>query len=174
MSETEALDGAQDALVAQLVRDVLVDAAPEETAVFAAHEQEWLAGDGPTPERRDEMLGFGAEAAVVLLTPYVVAAAKSVVGYVARTLADLAAEVATEAVTEEATPVVVRWLRRVFHVESPAEPPEVPLPAPVALPPDLARRVHDVALGTCQDMGLDEGDARLIADAVAGRLALPA
>ena len=100
------------------------------------------------------MLGSALDI-IVPLTPYVVAAATEVVRFIARALAD-----ATEA---EFRPVIVRWVRHLFHCESTVAPP-APLPA------GLAERVHDIAVSVCRDLGADQGDAALVADAIAGSL----
>jgi hypothetical protein len=147
-------------LVVQLTRDVLADAAPEETGVFAADEDGWIAGRAEGSRSSDEMLGFGADA-VVLLTPYVVAAAAAAVRYIGHVLA--------EVVDAETRPLIARWVRHVLRQDR-GEPGTTPLPA---LSVDLVRRVRDVTFTTCHDLGLADDDASLVSDAVAGRLAVP-
>lgn len=148
-------------LIVQLTRDVLADAAPEEIEVFAADENGWIAGRAEGGHSSDKMLGFGAET-VVLLTPYVVAAGTAAVRYIGHVLA--------EVVDAETRPLLTRWVRHLLRQDR-GEPGTAPLPA---LPVDLVRRVRDVTFATCHELGLADGDASLVSDAVAGRLALPA
>lgn len=142
-------------LVHHLTHDVLADTAPEELFQFEASANQYLDHPGHKIEQKsDEMLGSALDI-IVPLTPYVVAAATEVVRFIARALAD-----ATE---EEFKPVIVRWVRHLFHRE-----PTVAPPAP--LPAGLAERVHDIAVGVCRDLGADQGDAAVVADAIVGRL----
>lgn len=140
----------------QLTHDVLADTAPEELSQFEASASQYLDHPGHKIEQKsDEMLGSALEI-IVPLTPYIVAAATEVVRFIARALADAA--------EEEFKPAVVRWVRHLFHRE-PAVAPPPPLPA------GLVERVHDIALGVCRDLGAEQGDAAVVADAIAGRLA---
>ena len=149
------------ALVAELTRDVLAAALPEELGVFEADADAFLDGRSPAGDR-DEALGFGAEAAV-LLTPYVVAAVGAAVRYVAGFLLETA--------KAEARPVVSSWLRRVLRLRTPVPPP-VDEPAPPALTPAVLAEVRAITRSVCVQMGLDDDDAGLVSDAVTGRLAL--
>lgn len=145
----------QRTLVHQLTRDVLAETAPEELSQFDAAASQYLDNPGQKIQRKsDEMLGSGLEI-IVPLTPYIVAAATQVVGFIAKVLSDTA--------EEELKPVIARWVRHLFHREP------VPTSA-VPLPVDLAERVHDIAISVCRDLGADQGDAAVVADAIVGRL----
>lgn len=153
----------EDALVAQLTRASLEEAAPEEIDVFEKDAAGWLAGTHVPGRAEDEMVGFGVETAAVLLTPYVVAAAKAAVRYVAGVLA--------ESADAELRPRIVGWVRRLLGHDEPEKTPAGPTTA--GLPLDVVTRVRAETLRTCLDMGLPEADAALVSDAVAGRLAVP-
>lgn len=147
-------------LVTQLTRDVLAEAAPEETGVFAKDEVGWVGGTHRSPAAHDDMTGFGVEAVAIVLTPYVVSAATAAVRYLAGVLG--------ESVDAELRPRIARWVGRLFgHDETTAED-VVP-----GLPVDVVRKVREVTLRTCLDMGLPEDDANLVSDTVAGRLVIP-
>ncbi|GAB2868140.1 hypothetical protein [Nocardioides pacificus] len=147
--------------VAQLTRDVLQDAAPEEMGVFSSDERAWLEGTHRSEAPHDDLTAFGVEGVVVVLTPYVVAAATAAVRYLTGVL--------TEAAGEELRPRIKGWVRRLFGHDG-----ESPDPVVVkALSLDVVRRVREVTLSTCLDLGLERADADLVSDAVAGRLAVP-
>ncbi|MFD6225872.1 hypothetical protein ACFWFZ_03170 [Streptomyces sp. NPDC060232] len=152
--------GAQErALVADLVAAVLQDAAPEEVEVFRQDRDGFLDGRSPHQEHRDEELGFGVEV-VALLTPFVVAAAQAAV----RLIADAFAT----SLQEEAQSTFSHWLRRILHRGS-GDATGVRDDNPASLTPELVKRVRSAAYEVCCRMGADQGDADLVADAVAGR-----
>lgn len=153
----------EDALVAQLSRAALQEAAPEELDVFEQDAAGWLAGTHVPGRAEDDMVGFGMETAAVLLTPYVIAAAKAAVRYVAGILA--------ESADAELRPTVTRWMQRLLgHHAAGKEAADTT----DGLPLDVVARVKEETLRTCLDLGLDDTDAALVSDAVAGRLAVPA
>jgi hypothetical protein len=142
-------------IVGDVTTEVLAEAAPEELELFLGDRESWLAGRRVSGAHED-MLGFGAEALVVL-TPYVVAAVGAAVRYVVSVLA--------EGADEQVRPRIKAWVRHLFRLADPG-----PAATPAPLPADVAQRVHDVTLSTCVDMGLSDSDARLVSDAVVGRL----
>lgn len=140
------------ALVAEFTRQVLAAAAPEEIETFKAHEAAYLSGQPVTGEPgREEQLAFGEEL-IVPLVPYVVAAVVKAIQVIVSAFADAAGA--------EAKAGVTAWLRRFLHRKEAAAP----------LSPDVLRRVREAAYAVCQQMGADREDARLVADAVVGRL----
>lgn len=155
-ADTSGLMPAEErSLVHQLTHDILAATAPEELSQFEASASQYLDHPGHKIEQKsDDMLGSALDI-IVPLTPYVVAAATEVVHFIVREL--------TDAAEAEFRPVIVRWVRHLFHRESAVTPPP-PLPA------GLVERVHDIALGVCRDLGADQGDAAVVADAIAGRL----
>lgn len=145
-------------LVSDLAERAVGTAAPEELVLFAETADDYfrdpkasLRADG-----RDEAVGFGLELA--MLTPCVLAVATAVV--------QLLVTVVQESVQEEVKPPIVQLMRRMLRREG-APPEDVP-----ALTDAQRRRVRDTAYDRAQNLGLDEGRARLLADAVVGGLAL--
>ena len=78
----------EDTLVSGLARTAVERTAPEELPLFGPTSEAFF-DDPEALERResgDELLGFGAEAAVVLVTPVALSVAKDVVRFVAEQL----------------------------------------------------------------------------------------
>jgi|GEM_PF-6154049 len=158
------------ALVAELTRGALAESLPEELALFEAETGTFLRGELPAGGPGDEVLGFGTDA-VLLLTPYVVAAATAAVRYVATVFLDTA--------KAEATPALAAWMRRVMHrgaagvpAAAASGPPPPPSPDGPMLTAAMIAEVHQVTLDVCRRLGLDPVDASLVSDAVTGRLAV--
>ena len=83
-----------DALVAALARATVEKAAPEELPLFRATSEAYFE-DPKALERsggKDEMLGFGVDAAMVLMTPVVLQVAKDVIGFLGEQLRERARE----------------------------------------------------------------------------------
>ncbi|MFF4191002.1 hypothetical protein [Nonomuraea sp. NPDC001831] len=144
--------------VRDVVRDVVAATAPEELLLV-----DGLAGldDGLVIRRlgrrgtRREPLGFGLGEIAALVTPVV------------WLVIDEAARRAGTAAVDGAAARTKTVLRKVFR-----------RPAAAVFVPDLSRdelaQVHRRVLETAVEHGLDDSRARLIADAVVGRLALAA
>jgi hypothetical protein len=151
---------AERELVAELARSVLVQAAPEELALFGETAEEYfedpsaVLGSG----RRDEALGFGLD--VAMLTPYVLAVCAGVVRFLATTVADAA--------RQESKPLVTRLVRRLLR--QPDAPGEPAGDAPPPLSGEQAGQVRDVAYQQAKHLGLDDDQATLLADSVIGGL----
>ncbi|QGF23230.1 hypothetical protein [Raineyella fluvialis] len=158
---------AEREIVEELTRAAMTESLPEELGVFEADRDAYLDARGTIPPlaaAKDEATGFGAEI-VVLLTPYVVAAALAAVKFVAGLLGD--------AIKEETKPQAASLIRRLFHLKAPDDEPGQPEALPPLSTEDLAR-VNAVVTDVCTRLDLGEVDARFVADAVTGRLALPA
>ncbi len=104
-----AADTVEVDLAAELARDLVSKAAPHELPLFEATSEEFrrnperaLAGD----ESKDEMLGFGVDMALAMLTPVALVVAKDVVTFVT-------AEVSRVA-KEESRPVIAQRVRALF------------------------------------------------------------
>jgi hypothetical protein len=146
----------EQALVRMLAESALERAAPEELAVFDDTAEEYFAAPDAVlnPKRRDEAVGFGLELA--LLTPTVLAAASAVVHFLL--------DVVTDAVRDEAKASVAEHIRRLLRHAGDA--------APAGLSPEQLRRVRDLAYQRVKATGADEAQASLVADAIAGGLAV--
>jgi hypothetical protein len=151
---------AENELVTELARLALEQAAPEELVLFSETAEEYFKDPQAVldPKRRDEALGFGLD--VAMLTPYVLAVAAPVVRFLASTVAD--------AVSQEAKPLVARLVRRLLRQPDPA--PEPASEAPPPLTTEQARQVRELAYQQAKRLGLDEGQAVLLADSMVGRL----
>lgn len=145
------------ALAVELAGLVVRDIEPAEMAVFDDTVEEYFEHPDAalrTPGR-DEPLGFGFEG--LLLAPYVLAVARPVIRYLAGLI--------VEATQAEVRPRLVALVRRLLDTGAahPADPP-------VALSPEQVRHVRNLVVHTAGEVELDEAHARLLADAVAGRL----
>jgi hypothetical protein len=143
----------------QVARSVVGRVAPEEEEIFdlvaAAYRRD--------PQRlargasRDEMLGFGVDATVALLTPIVLGAATEVVRYLAM---------------ETAGAIEVRSrLQRIFRRRDARRDAVAEKPIAVAaINPATRTAVREIVLEKCRQAGVEPDRAELVADAVVGVL----
>ena len=161
---------ADDELVVALARATVERAAPEEMVLFPAVSEAYLEGEDPTKASRgDPMLGFGVDAAVVLLTPIALTVAKDVYGFLKVQLAKHAEEGGDDAVT---------WLRnRLFgrgeDEDAASAPPadEAPATAELELTDEQLEQVRELALEKAKQLKLADDKAELLADSLVGSLA---
>ncbi|HXM56012.1 MAG TPA: hypothetical protein VOB72_11535 [Candidatus Dormibacteraeota bacterium] len=132
--------------IVELARTVVTELAPEELPIFDPVSERCVRD----PERglavgrsRDDILGFGVDVAVPLLTPVAVAVAAEVVREVA--------------------------MRTAGALRRRARPAEAP--APRLTPAQLAE-IHAIALGKARAARLGEARAAALADAVVAALAI--
>lgn len=149
-------------LATELARAAAADAAPEELLLFdeTAHDY-WADPAGVLdPERRDEAVGFGIDAA--LLTPLLLAIAMPVVRYLADQVGS--------AVKDSAGPPLTRLVRRLMGLSSDhaGQPTEGSEP-PVTLSPEQVAQVREVAEEQARALGLQDNRAALLADAIVGK-----
>src|SRR5690349_12425675 len=148
----------EDALVRELAQQVLETAAPEELAIFDETADEYFADPQGVldAKSRDEAVGFGVELA--LLTPYILAVAKTVV--------QLLASMVGDAVMKEGHPSVNSFIRRLFgrREQGPS--------APETLTPDQLALVRKVSVERGRLIGLKADRAELLADAIAGGISV--
>ena len=105
----------ESALVEDATRAVLAASLPEESGVFEKGHAQYVRERGTVTRRtEDEPLAFGAEA-VLLLTPYVVAAVTAAVRFLASLVLDAA--------SDEVKPAIGAWLRRLVHAGPTDAPP---------------------------------------------------
>lgn len=158
------------ALIMELSRTVLSEAAPDEMVVFDETAREYFADPEETlrPHQRDEPVGFGVD--IALLTPYVLAVATPVIQLIVDFVAD--------AVKSDSRSLLAPRVRRLFRISDPAAP-EVPAATytaaagngdPLSLTAAQAQRIHDVALERGRSLGLPDDRAGMLADAVVGGL----
>jgi hypothetical protein len=144
-------------LVRGLAESLVEQLEPDELAVFDETAEEYFADPQAVldPRRRDEAVGFGIDAE--LLTPIVLAVAGPVVEYLTA--------VVVEATGEGIKPTLVRMVRRLLRLEDAGG---APTPEPPELTQEQIAHVRSIAYARACDVGLTEGRARLLADAVAG------
>ncbi len=155
MPHAPQVPGADDTLILDVSRQVVIDLAPAELEVFEATSDAYL--DAPTGKDGEEMLGFGVEA-VAFVTPFVVMATKAVVSYLS--------EIVSKALKEESESAVAGYVKRLFRRFHDDDPE----PAPVALSIEEIKQAHDIALEQATAMGMKAERANLLADAIAGEL----
>jgi hypothetical protein len=157
-----------DALVAGLARGAVERAAPEELPLFRPTSEAFF-GDPDALARRkggDDMLGFGVDAAVVLVTPVALSVARDVVEFVA-------AQVRSR-LSSEGEGAVQRALDRIFGHGGAAVGEAGTRTAPPAAPDltdDELERVRAIALEKARQLELAPPKAELLADAIVGGLA---
>ncbi len=154
----------QKELVADLARDLVAIAAPHELPLFRAVSEAYL----NDPERalkaqrgKDEMLGFGMGEAAVLLSPIILAVVTDVLRYVTehvlQTVKSEGAALASGA---------VKNMFKKFRGEEKKEGKVSPLTA------EQIAQVRRLSFERARQLDLPEAQAGLLADAVAGSLAL--
>jgi hypothetical protein len=151
-----------DALVAALARATVEKAAPEELPLFRATSEAYFK-DPQALERsggKDEMLGFGVDAAMVLMTPIVLQVAKDVIGFLGEQLRERAREQGEGAIDR----VIARLVNR-NGGEGKAEPVE-------ELTDEQLEQVRALAIKKGRALKLSDERATLLADSLVGSLAL--
>jgi hypothetical protein len=159
-------DVVDDALVAQLARSAVSQTAPEELPLFRATSQAYF--EDPTALERqksgDEMLGFGVEAAVVLVTPVALDVARDVLNFVVeqvRIQARVHGQEAIERFTD----------RLLKHTSDDDEEPAASAGEPPDLTEEQLEQVRALALEKAQQLKLAPDKAELLADSLVGSLA---
>jgi hypothetical protein len=157
---TEPVD---NEVVDEVARGLVAQTAPQELPLFRATSEAYFADPDQVlagKEDRDEMLGFGAEAVVTLVTPVALEVAKTVVGYLATQLVSVMEQHAGEAIATQ--------VRKLFHRDTAGAD------APPPLTSDQLARVRDLALEKARQLNLADNQAHLLADAMVGSLSLDA
>jgi hypothetical protein len=151
-----------DDLVAALARATVARAAPEELPLFRATSEAYFRDpDSVTApaKGRDEVLGFGVDAAVMLLSPIALQVAKDVLGFLHEQLRERA--------REQGEGAIDRLLARLVR----ADEPEDGGGQPVELTDEELARIRAVALEKARALKLSDERATLLADSLVGSLA---
>ena len=153
-----------DALVAALARASVERAAPEELPLFRATSDAYFDDPDALEQRRsrDEMLGFGVETAVMLVTPVALAVAKDVIEFIGTHLRARAEKEGAGAIDR----VLDRLLRRGHEPADPAAPA-----APAELTDEQLEQVRTLALEKAKQLKLSDAKAELLAESLVGSLA---
>ena len=151
-----------DALVASLARATVERAAPEELPLFAPTSEAFFEDSSQVGRQGGEgMLGFGVEAAMVLVTPAALSIAKDVVSFVADQL--------RSRLRSEGEGAVQRALDRIFKRGH--ENGDAPVPTAAELTDDQLEQVRALALEKARQLRLPDDKAQLLADSLVGSLA---
>ena len=149
-----------DVLVAALARATVERAAPEELPLFRATSEAYLADPKSLEQSgwKDEMLGFGVDAAVMLLTPVALTVAKDVIGFLGEQLRQRA--------REQGEGAIDRLIARLVKSDGEAEPaPELDLTD------EQLEQVRALAIEKGRALKLSDERATLLADSLVGSLA---
>lgn len=153
--------------ITELARAAVERAAPEELPLFRATSEAYLRDPAALEQRRarDEMLGFGAEAAMVLVTPVALSVARDVLVFLGEQVRRIARREGEEAIDA--------LVDRVAHRNGDEE--ETPAPAAHAAPLELTdeqlEQVRALALEKAKLLKLSDTKAQLLADSLVGSLA---
>jgi hypothetical protein len=153
----------EDEAAAALARRAVAETAPEELPLFRATSQAYF----DDPERalsarggRDEMLGFGVEAAVVLVTPVALDVAKTVVAFVVARVRAIVEREAGAVIDRTAEGVLARF-------RGGGEPAGEAAPE---LSKQQLAEVRQLAYERALALDLPDAKAGLLADALVGSL----
>ena len=151
-----------DVLVAALARATVEKAAPEELPLFRATSEAYFADPGALEQKqsRDETLGFGVDAAMVLVTPVALQVAKDVIGFLGQQLRERAAKEGEGAIDR----IIARLVRK---DDGEAKAPE----PPVELTDEQLEQVRTLAIEKGRALKLSDERATLLADSLVGSLA---
>lgn len=161
MSDRSVAAATPDDLVAELARATVARAAPEELPLFAPMSEAYFADPKAldSGKTRDEMLGFGVEAAAMLVTPIALQVARDVLGFLHEQLRERAREHGEGAID--------RIIARIVGKKDSEETAE-----PVAqLTDEQLEQVRALALEKARTLKLSDAKAALLADSLVGSLA---
>ena len=150
-----------DALVEALARSAVEQVAPEELPLFRATSEAYF-DDPASLERkgsRDDMLGFGVDAALVLVSPVALQVAREVIDFVTAKL--------RESAEEEGESAIKRLVARLVHRDGEEEAEQ-----PSELTDEQLEHVRRIALEKARALKLPDAKAALLADSLVGSLAL--
>jgi len=149
----------QKQLIADVARDIVMQTAPEELPLFRATSAAYFKNPGKVltgQASKDEMLGFGAGEAVVMLTPYVLVVVTEVVRFVIAQV--------QQTVAAESADLISDIVKKLFKKVRPEENNLLPL-----TPAQLAQ-VRKVAYESACRLNLSDNQASLLADAIKGSM----
>ena len=154
-----------DAAAVALARSTVEQAAPEEMPIFSAASDAYLAG-GDSAQGGTRMLGFGLEAAVVLLTPIAIEVAKDVLRYLREQVTELASKKGKEGVD-----AVIARLGGDDDAQGGGKAARTDVGDAPALSKEQLERVRVRAIEKAKQLKLDDDRAALLADSLVGSLA---
>ena len=151
-----------DALVEALARSAVEQVAPEELPLFRATSEAYFADPSSLEQgrSRDDMLGFGVDAALVLVSPVALQVAKEVIGFVVAQF--------REAAAEEGEGAIKRLVARLVHRDENGKDEQEAVPE---LTDEQLEQVRALALEKARSLKLSDTKATLLADSLVGSLA---
>ena len=151
---------ARDAAVEALARQAVADVSPAELPIFAATAAQYRADPQGTmaPAARVGPLGFGAETAVVLVTPFALDLVKRMFSRLSEKLGDSAADSLAGRISA--------WFGR--KNETAAEMPE---PEPDPLTAEQLALIADTTRAEAAELSLAPAESERLADAIVAALA---
>jgi hypothetical protein len=162
VSDQSVAAATPDDLVAALARATVERAAPEELPLFGPMSEAYLADPSALEDggkKRDEMLGFGVDAAVVLITPVALQVARDVLGFLHEQLRERA--------REQGEGAIDRIIAKLVGKKDEAAADE---PVPELTDAQL-EQVRKFAVEKARSLKLSEERAGLLADSLVGSLA---
>jgi hypothetical protein len=154
-----------DAAVTDAAREIVAQVAPQEMPLFRATSEAYFADpEKALAERKpkDEMLGFGVEAAALLLTPVIID--------VVRRVAIALVKSAGDAVEREGSEAVGGFVHKLFQRGKGKGGGEARDDVP-DLSHEQLQDVREIAYSRALELDVPEDRAGLLADAVVGSLA---
>jgi hypothetical protein len=162
----------EDALVAQLARSAVSQTAPEELPLFRATSEAYFK-DPESLKRKgsgDELLGFGVDSAIVLMTPVALTVARDVLNFLVEQVRAQAREHGKDTIDRLADRLLGHGssstAQSVTADSSGAADPETP-----ELTDEQLDQVRAFALEKAQQLKLAPDKAELLADSLVGSLA---
>lgn len=161
MSDQSVAAATPDDLVAELARATVARAAPEELPLFAPMSEAYLADPKSLDpgKSRDDMLGFGVEAAAMLVTPIALQVARDVLGFLREQLRERAREQGEGAIDR----IVARLVGKKDDATAGEPVPE--------LTDEQLEQVRALAFEKARSLKLSDSRAELLADSLVGSLA---
>jgi hypothetical protein len=161
LSDRSVAAATHDDLVAELARATVERAAPEELPLFGPMSEAYRSDPQALEpgKGRDELLGFGVEAAAVLITPVALQVARDVLGFLHDQLRERA--------REQGEGAIDRLVARLVGKKDDAAAAE---PVPELTDAQL-EQVRSLAVEKARALRLSDSRAELLADSLVGSLA---
>ena len=153
----------QNQLIADWARVIVTQTAPEEIPLFRVKSVEYFKNPDKLlkgQESKDDMLGFGAGEAVILVTPYVLTIATQVIKFVTEELSKALATQSADAIGD--------IVKRIFQRPGKKQDDTISIP----LTHEQLAQIYHVAYQTALGLHLPDEKAKLLAHATVGSLAV--
>jgi hypothetical protein len=166
-----------NALVAQLARAAVAQAAPEELPLFRATSEAYFK-DPAALERQasgDDLLGFGVADALVLVTPIALSVAREVLDFVVDEVGAHARETGRDVIDRLADRLLRRGDRDAQVGDGAERGGDMAASAAadvLSLTDEQLRQVRALAVEKAQQLALPPEQANLLADSLVGSLAI--